>query len=302
MKRLIQIVRDDVHGIFDRDIGGKVVLMTMDARHLTRMLPEVLEAFINAEFKKGVIVSYDRPGNCIRSTLKKLWIPADRLVIIDGATRLGGLPEDRKAADDGGAAVRVLEDPFDIGCLETTLKETLRKDFSAKASGPDTDPTAPAKETLEDEILRAELGRYGLRGQEWSMMRHRIVQRVKDRVRDLGPSDEGNDPFRIFPTKVTFSVDEGQTPCREGADFIIVENLAVVSAYLSHENIDRLLRSLRSFVAEGLCRFVLVFLDREQYQWVIDGLKEVPDIEFELETNIYMGVTGYRFVPNDNGC
>lgn len=312
MKRLIPIIRDGVYGLFDRDLTGKIVLVTMDATHVSRMLLEVLEVFVRSEHKKGVILSYDRPASCIKSVLGKFWIPVDDIVFVDGATRIGGLPRELDEKDPKGAKVRILEEPFDLECLMGSLRDVLLKDIKDKALGPDADgkesidaDEGRGRKAIEEELLKAELDIYGIKGLESSMMRYRIMQRVKEKVHrmemepDIG--NRGNKGRKGIPDGTTSSVKEWLASWREGADFIVVENLATLSAYFSDEDLDELLRCFKTLIAEGLCRSVVIFLDRRQYHWVMDQLREAPDVAFDLETNIYMGVTGYRLVSNDHG-
>ena len=313
MKRLIPIIRDDVYGLFDRDLTGKIVLVTMDAPHVSRMLLELLEVFVKSEHKKGIILSYDRPASCIKAVLGKFWISVDDIVFLDGATRIGGLPRERDGEGPRGAKVRFLEEPFDIKCLMGTLRDVLFKEFKEKAQSPGADGKGPIeadgegsdRKALEKELIETELEFYGIQGSESSIMKYRIMQRVKERVRrmemGLDHDDRGDRPRKGIPAGTTLSVKEWLASWREGADFIVVENLATMSAYFSDEDLDEILRCFKTLIAEGLCKSVVIFLDRRQYQRVMDPLRETPDVEFGLESNIYMGVTGYRFVPSDNG-
>ena len=301
MKRLIPIVRDDVFGLFDRNIDGKVVLVTMDAVHLSRMLPELLDTFIRTEHKRGVVISYDRPAECIRAVLKKCWVPMEDLVIIDGATHIGGLPKE----DTGTkvANIRVLEDPFDLGYMMQTLEEVLRTGFSE--CGPasidieirqDLD-----RKDLEEVLLRAELEIYGIKAPERSIMMRRIMQRVKQQARDLEvqarSSVDAKDPRRGIPPGSAVSLDQWKASLHEGADFVLIENLAAMSAYFSEKDLDDMLRGLKDLISKGLCSSVLIFLDRNQYEGIVKELGEGPDLGYELEEVSDMGVQSFRFAP-----
>jgi hypothetical protein len=269
---------------------------------MSRVLSEVLGTFVNAEHKKGVVISYDRPGECIRSVLRKCWIPIEDLILLDGATRIGGLPTEHDGKDPMAPRIRVLEDPFDLGCLMEALRKALLEDFKDKASMPE-EVRGKDPRVLEEELLKAELDIYGIEGSGWSLLKHRIKQRIKESVRmmDLEAPVPGKHQDKGIPAGTAVSVDEWLASQREGADFVIIENLAVLSAYLSEEALDEMLRGLRSLIAEDLCRSVLIFLDRMQYQSVVEGLTEAPDIGYELETETDMGITGYRFIPIDHG-
>jgi hypothetical protein len=304
MKRLIPLVKDDVYGLFDRPLSGKVVLVTMDAIHMSRLLTELLDTFIRTEHKKGVVISYDRPAECIRAALKKAWVPMEDLVIIDGVTRIGGLP--KKVSRQSAPHIKVLEDPFDLKYIMATLEEVLKTEFSGRTPGQNVHELVPGRDSkdLEEVLIKAELDLFGMKGSEPSLMKRRIMQRVKEQVRSLELQARQNidaqDLRRGIPPSTAVSVDQWQASLHDCADFVILENLAALSAYFGNQDLDELLLRFKELVAGGLCTTVLIFLDTDQYTWLVEGLKEGPDLGFELEETSDMGVQGFRFAPYDN--
>jgi hypothetical protein len=282
MRKFMPIMRDSIHGIFDRDVSGKIVLVNMDATQVSRMLIEVLEMFTKIEGKKGVVLSYDRPAWNIHEVLRKFWIPTKDLVFVDGVSRLSG--HVHRPIGQGLVDPQVIDvlDPFDVRCLLGRIRASFLLQRSRRIVPSKTQQVALANRKGED-MARAELGLLGMDGVEWSIMRYRILERAKGNAK-THPKGDDDDWEGAY-----------------AADFMVIENLTTIMCYLSREGIEELIGGLRSFIAEGLCRTVIILLDREQYMWLKAGLRDRPDVMFELETNVYHGVIGYRLIPGDNG-
>ena len=286
MRKFVPIVRDDINGIFDRDVSGKIVVVNMESLQVSKMLVEILETFTKIEGKKGVVLSYSRPMHNLVRILKRFWVPTKDLIMVDGTWRFGQVRN--KAIGSGLSNPPVLDvlEPFSVNSLlerimAATLIHRARKKVAMQVNG-------KRDLEMEEEIEKAEMVMYGQEdGVEWSIMKHRARERARGVVwkRAIGEDEDRHRGWdSVYAT-----------------DFLVIENFQELFHYFSNEDIDELIRGLRGLIASGLIRSVIVLLDRRQYFHVVDGLKEFPDLRFELRTSSYQGVTGYRLVPGDNG-
>jgi hypothetical protein len=287
MKRFVPIVRDDINGIFDRDVTGKIVVVNMESLQVSRMLVEILENFTKIERKRGVVLSYSRPMHNLVRILKRFWVPIKDLIMVDGTWRFGKVRN--RPIGSGLSNPQVLDvlEPFSVNSLlERIMAATLIHRARKKVAMQVTDGNRDLE--MENEIEKAEMVMYGdVDGVEWSIMKHRARERAREVVwkRTVGEDeDRGRDWESVYAT-----------------DFLVIENFQELFHYFSNDDIDELIRGLRGLIASGLIRSVIVLLDRRQYFHVVDNLKEFPDLRFELRTSSYQGVTGYRLVPGDNG-
>jgi hypothetical protein len=304
MKRLVPIIRDDIYGMFDRDITGRIVLVTMDATQVSRMLVEILGSMLNVKGRKGVVLSYDRPARNIHRILKRFWIPTRDLVYVDGFSRQAGEANRPIGVGLTNPAFLDVLRPFSVG----SVLERLRAAFLLHGSrrrpvdrGRRTDSRGQVDLGSAEEIALAELGLFGAEGLDWSMLRHRTMERARALARERGLVVGRDRTKAALDRRLDDAEDDGWEGAY-AADFLVIENLAGLAYSLGNERLDDLLNGLRSLIAEGMCRCVIILLDRFQYPWMTEGLREMPDLRFDLETSGYLGIIGYRLVHGDNGA